>query len=310
MRLLHDIEHLKLRKPAVTIGTFDGVHPGHRRIISVLNDTAEKCGGESLLITFHPHPRHILTPETNLKLLNTIEEKTALLEKTGIDNMVVFPFTREFSRLGAYTFVKEYLVNRIGVCCLIFGYDHLFGKDREGSFDNLKKYSKEFGFGVIKVDAFAKDSRNFSSTYIRKLIAEGYVKEAHGYLGYPYPLTGEVRDGYGIGRTIGFPTANLRIWDNKKLLPGNGVYAVRVTVDDSAFTGMLNIGYRPTVNSAAREKSVEVHIVDFEQDIYNKAVRIEFVDRIRDEIRFESRDALAKQLQADKEKAILLTRGG
>lgn len=293
-----------VRNPVLTTGTFDGVHKGHRHIIDRLRSIADEADGETVVFTFFPHPRMILFPDdTNLRLLNTQNEKIELLEKAGVDHLIIFPFSKEFSRLNALEFVRDILVNQLHISRLVIGYDHQFGRNREGTIAHLRELSPMFGFQVEEIPAQMVDSVNVSSTKIRAALTEGDIATAANFLGYNYPLTGLVVGGQQIGRSIGFPTANLKIIDNHKLIPGDGVYAVNVSMKAGQFGGMLNIGSRPTINSGASQKSIEVNIFDFEGELYNELLKVEFIKKIRDERKFEDLSRLKLQLENDRLKA-------
>ena len=300
MRIFNSFDEVdKISFPVLTIGTFDGVHIGHQKIIQQLKEEALQLGGESVLFTFYPHPRMVLFPDAHgLQLLTTQEEKLKFLEVCGIDNVIVQPFTFDFSRLTALEFVRDYLVNKLHVKKLIIGYDHQFGKNREGSIDFLRTLADVYEFEVIEIPAQDIDDVNVSSTKIRNALKSGDVDTACNYLGRPYSLTGKVVHGKELGRTIGFPTANIHVSDDTKLIPANGVYAVKVSVGTSSYHGMLNIGNRPTVNSTV-DRSIEVHIFDFDSLIYDAKITIEFIRFIRQEKEFSSVEALRSQLQED-----------
>jgi riboflavin kinase/FMN adenylyltransferase len=292
-------------RSAVTIGTFDGVHSGHQVIINQLKRAAEKINGESVLLTFFPHPRMVLYPDDNeLRLLNTIDERIEMLAKAGIDHLIVHPFSKEFSRLTSTEFVRDILVNKLNVATLVIGYDHHFGRNREGSFEHLEELSPLYDFTVEEIAAQEIQQVNISSTKIRNSLLAGEINAANQFLGYDYFIEGTVVDGNKLGREIGFPTANVKINEWYKLIPANGVYAVKVKIDNSCFNGMLNIGKRPTIDDS--NETIEVNIFDFDQDIYNKAIRIKFIERIRNEQKFEQVSNLKSQLEIDKEKAIQL----
>ncbi|MTI22072.1 bifunctional riboflavin kinase/FAD synthetase [Fulvivirga sp. RKSG066] len=304
MNIYHSIEDFnKLDYAVVTSGTFDGVHVGHQTILSRLKEVAKKYGGETVLITYWPHPRLVLYPEqTDLKLLNTFEEKADLLKKQGIDHLLRIPFTKDFAKTTSEQFIRNLLVNRIGTKKLVIGYDHRFGKNREGSFEHLKKNSSKYGFDVEEISRQDVDNVAVSSTKIRNALTEGEVSTAAHLLGNPYLLQGRVVKGEKLGRMIGFPTANIEIEFRHKLIPADGAYAVFVEYEGRMYKGMLNIGFRPTVSGLNR--SIEVHIIDFDKEIYGETLSIQFVDRIRPETKFEDIEALKKQLQADKTLAI------
>ena len=304
MNVITDIEQFKpVRKPFVTIGTFDGVHFGHRVILKKIREEAKAEKGTSVLLTFYPHPRTVLFPDDNsLKLLNTQNEKIELLDEFGIENLIILPFTLEFSRLNAFDFVRDVLVNKIGVYKLIIGYDHQFGRNREGNYKQLEEYAALFDFEIEEIPAQEIDDIKISSTKIRKALFEGDLQKAEEYLGYPYSLSGMVIEGDKLGRSIGFPTANLKVYDKHKLIPANGVYAVLVKYNDKRFKGMMNIGRRPTVNNTDLGLAMEVHLFNFNEDIYHKEITVLLRKRIRDEIKFDNLTALKKQLEKDKVK--------
>lgn len=295
----HSIE--KIHHPVITIGTFDGVHIGHQKIINQLNEEAEKINGESVLFTFYPHPRMVLYPESHgIKLIQTQEEKLAKLEKMGLKNCIVFPFTFEFSRMTALEFVRDFLVNQLHVKKLVIGYDHQFGKNREGSLQFLKDICDTYEFEVIEIPAQDIDEVNVSSTKIREAILAGNLEKANEYLGDTFELSGTVVKGNQLGRTIGYPTANIVLNSDLKLIPGNGVYAVRVNVRGTWFDGMMNIGTRPTVVSNGG-RTIEVNIFDFEETIYDETVTVQFLSKWRDEQKFNGLEELKNQLKIDEE---------
>lgn len=300
MKIYSSIEEFQnVERPIVTTGTFDGVHFGHRKIIDRLKDLAQSCSGETVLLTFSPHPRMVLFPEDqDLKLLNTIEEKKQLLEKAGVQHLIIHQFTKKFSRISSINFVRDILVNEINTHKLVIGYNHHFGRNREGSFEHLQKFASVYGFEVEEIPVQFLDNVDVSSTKIRKALFLGYVDKAAEYLGYQYELSGTVVKGSAIGRSIGFPTANLDLGDVKKIIPADGVYAVWVIVDKITYKGMMNIGKKPTLNSKIR--TLEIHLLDFDQYIYNKQIKIKFVKRIRDEIAFSELIELKKQLEKDR----------
>lgn len=285
----------------VTPGTFDGVHKGHRKILSRLKERATKSGGESVVLTFHPHPRIVLQGEdTNLRLLNTLEEKTELLRKAGIDHFIIHPFTMEFSRTSVVHYVRDMLVGQIGMKQLVIGYDHHFGRNREGSLENLEELAPLYEFEIEEIPAQEIDDVNVSSTKIRKALVAGDVELAHQYLGYPYKLSGIVVPGQQIGRQLGFPTANISVKHPLKMIPEKGVYAVRVILDSGVYRGMLNIGVRPTVTEHTSHQTIEVHILGVDEELYNQSISVEFVARLRDEVEFGSTEALMDQLKEDR----------
>ena len=295
----HSIE--KIHHPVITIGTFDGVHIGHQKIIKQLNEEAEKVNGESVLFTFYPHPRMVLYPESHgIKLIQTQEEKLAKLQKMGLKNCIVFPFTFEFSRMTALEFVRDFLVNKLHVKKLVIGYDHQFGKNREGSIQFLKDICDTYDFEVIEIPAQDIDEVNVSSTKIRDAILKGNIEKANDYLGDLFELSGTVVKENQLGRTIGYPTANIVLNSELKLIPGNGVYAVRVLVRGTWFDGMMNIGMRPTVSSNGG-RTIEVNIFDFDETIYDETVTVQFLSKWRDEQKFNGLDELKNQLKIDEE---------
>lgn len=306
MNIYRNINEFKAKGDVViTTGTFDGVHVGHRKIIQRVTELAKKINGESVLLTFFPHPRMVLYPEQNdLRLINTIEERIELLKETGVDHLIIHPFTKEFSRITSLYFVRDILVNKLNTKKLVIGYDHHFGKNREGSFEHLKEYGPVYGFDVEEISAQEIQQINISSTKIRNSVLIGEIKAANQFLGYNYFINGTVVEGEKIGRQIGFPTANLKVNDWYKLIPGNGVYAVRVGFEGVTYNGMLNIGTRPTISG--NDVTVEVHLFNFNQDIYTKNLRIEFIEKIREEEKFNQLTDLQNQLNHDKQKALSL----
>lgn len=287
--------------PVLTIGTFDGVHIGHQKIIDQLNEEARMIGGESVLFTFFPHPRMVLFPDSHgLQLIQTQEEKLEKLKRMGLQNIIVYPFTYEFSRLTALEFVRDLLVNQLHVRKVVIGYDHQFGKNREGSIEFLKKVATTYDFQVIEIPAQEINEVNVSSTKVRQAILEGDVTKANHFLGEPFQITGTVIHGNALGRTIGYPTANIEVNSPLKLIPGNGVYGVSVQIEDANFNGMMNIGVRPTVGGELK-RTVEVHIFDFDKDIYDKVITVHFLSKWREEKRFGSLEELKEQLKKDEE---------
>lgn len=283
----------------LTTGTFDGVHLGHLRIIERLSELAHASKGESVVLTFHPHPRLILYPDDgSLKLLSTLEEKISLLEAAGIQHLIIHPFSLEFSRLSSLDFVRNIIVGQIGTKKLVIGYNHHFGRNREGSFEHLKEFGPVYGFDVEEISARDVDQVEVSSTKIRNALLAGDVRTATAYLGREYSLQGIVVKGKQLGRTIGYPTANIEVGDSYKLIPADGIYAVRVDLEGSIYQGMMSIGMNPTVNGTMR--TIEVNILNFEKDIYDKRVKICFVQRIRNEQKFAGLEELKKQLHRDK----------
>ena len=300
MRIFNDLNAVaEILNPVVTIGTFDGVHLGHQKILQTLLDEAQRIDGESVLLTFYPHPRMILYPESHgMKLLQTQAEKMEKLSEYGLQNLIIYPFSFDFSRLTALEFVRDILVNKLHVRKIVIGYDHQFGKNREGNIQYLKDIAETYEFEVIEIPAQDIDEVNISSTKIREALLKGDVKRAAVFLGQCYQLSGKVIRGRALGRTIGYPTANIEVNSDLKLVPGIGVYAVEVYVEGKTLRGMLNIGRRPTVVSTDNV-NLEVHILDFQEDIYDKMITLRFMERVRDEQKFESVEALKEQLQKD-----------
>jgi riboflavin kinase/FMN adenylyltransferase len=289
-------------KTIVTIGTFDGIHIGHQKILKNLIRTANNEGKKSVLLTFFPHPRMVLQKENKILLLNTIKEKSSLLEKMGLDYLIIHPFSREFSRLTALDFVRDILVNKLNTSRLIIGYDHHFGKNREGNIHQLKEYSLLYDFKVEEIPAQDIDDVSVSSTKIRTALKDGNLKTANNYLGYHYMLNGSVVSGKKLGGTIGFPTANLEIKEPYKLVPKTGVYIIKTYINTVLYTGIMNIGFNPTV--LGKHQTIEAHLFDFNEDLYGKEITIEFIYFLREEHKFKSIEELVVQLNIDKENAI------
>ena len=286
------------RKTIITIGTFDGVHLGHQSILKKVVEAKENNTYESSLLTFFPHPRMVLQQDTSIKLLNTIDEKAELLDKFGIDNLIIHPFDAAFSNLSAEEFVKEILVDRLNIHKIIIGHDHRFGKNRSADINDLISFGKKYGFEVEQINAHEIDEIAISSTKIRKALMEGNIKLANQFLGYSYFISGKVIEGKKIGRTLGFPTANIQINESYKLLPKNGVYIVSSEINDILYFGMMNIGNNPTLGE--NEQSIEVHYFDMSENIYNKKLKISILEHIRDEQKFNSLTELQAQLEKDK----------
>lgn len=303
MRIYNGIEEFEqLNFAVVTIGSFDGVHVGHQKIIERLTSIAEIRNGESVLMTFWPHPRHILTPEDkSLKILTTFDEKAGLLKQSGIDHLIKIPFTSEFSQLSSSEFIKLYLLEKINTKVLVIGYDHRFGKNREGSFENIKNNSEQYGFEVEEIPEQDINNVAVSSTKIRKALFEGNVDLASKFLGRNYTISGNVVPGNKIGRQLGFPTANILPDNEYKLIPGDGIYAVRVEFENVFYDGMLSIGFRPTIGLS--ERTIEVNIFNFNLDIYNQQLTIHFITKFRDEMKFDNLEELQVQLSRDYETA-------
>lgn len=297
---LDDIQPLP--NAVVTSGTFDGVHRGHQTILSRLTEVARASGGESVLITYWPHPRTVVSNDSqNLKLLTTLDEKIELLDQAGVDYLVVIPFTRSFSELTSEEYIRQILIDKIGTKKLVIGYDHRFGRDREGGFDYIQAHQSEYGFGVEEIPRQDVEAVGVSSSKIRAALNEGNIQTANRFLGRLYSLTGTVVKGRQLGRTIGFPTANLQVDDQSKLIPANGVYAVDVDYAGQTLGGMLNIGFRPTV--AGTNQTIETYIFDFDKDIYGEHITLKFREFLRPEQKFDGLPALVAQLKRDEESA-------
>ena len=295
-------ENLRLSAPVATLGIFDGVHRGHRVLLDFLVSRAKENNSESVVITFSPHPRLVLDQDTsNLSFLTTLEEKKVLLANAGIDHMIVIEFTREFSNISACDFIKDILIGKIGVRRLVIGHDHHFGRRGEGDYNTIKKCSEDLDFSVDQVPAFIGEDGIISSSIIRQALLAGKLEEANRWLGYEYSLTGKIIEGKMIGRSIGFPTANIDPDSDHKLIPATGVYAVKVLIGDKTFPGMLSIGSNPTVNSDLTLRSIEVHILGFDEDIYGKTITLIFIKRLRDEKKFENLNQLKEQMSLDRQ---------
>lgn len=301
--LQHSASFSPKTKTTVTVGTFDGVHLGHQKIIAKLVAAAKKNGSASTLLTFDPHPRKVVQPNATVTLIQTLEERAETLAHLGLQHMVVHPFTKAFSQLSAADYVKEFLVDMLNIDQIIIGHNHRFGKNRTASVEDLQHFGNIYGFKVTQISAEEIDNICISSTKIRTALAMGDVATAHAFLGHPFTLSGSVIEGQQRGRTIGFPTANIAVNHPDKIIPKNGVYAVRVHLKNTERLGMMNIGTNPTVNGEHR--SIEVHIFDWSDDIYNKPIQVSLIERIRDELKFDSIEALRKQLEKDKE--VILT---
>ena len=289
-------------KSIVTIGTFDGVHLGHRVILKRMKEIAKKTKGKSVLLTFSPHPRHVLHKDNqDMKLITTLQEKQDLINQAGLDNLVIHEFTKKFSRIKPVNFVRDILVEQLNVHTLVIGYDHHFGRNREGSIQELTTLADLYDFNIEKIDPQYFEDVTVSSSKIRKLIEKGEMVKAKQYLGYEFMLNGKVIKGNSLGKTINFPTANIVVENKWKILPTDGVYAVKIVLETKEYKGMMNIGQKPTVDGNG--KSLEVNIFDFNQDIYGEGMEIRFVKRIRDERKFENLLGLKKQLLIDRNKA-------
>ena len=284
------------------MGTFDGVHIGHKKILERVIQNTDNDKYESLVLTFFPHPRMVLQEDCDIKLLNTIDEKIDLLEEIGLENLVIHPFDETFSRLTAEEFVKTILVDRFHIQKIIIGHDHRFGRNRTANIDDLIAFGEQYDFEVEQISVQEINEISVSSTKIRNALLEGNMTLANDYLGYDYFLTGEVTQGKQLGRTINFPTANIKIKENYKLIPQNGVYIVKSLIDQKVVFGMMNIGFNPTVNG--QDRSIEVHYFDFNADLYHQKIRVSILHRIRSEQKFGRFDLLKAQLEKDKQMAI------
>ena len=303
MNTIDFFEAYKAENPsAITIGTFDGVHVGHRKIIE--NLIAKSEGLDTMLLTFFPHPRMVLQQDSNIKLINTIDERIQLLEATGLNTLIIYPFNREFSRLKARDFVRDFLIDHLNLKKIIIGYDHRFGRNRTANIDDLREFGEAFDFKVEEIQAKEIDDVTISSTKIRKALNEGDIATANAYLGYEFMLTGIVISGKGLGNTIDFPTANIHIKETYKLIPRQGVYFVKSIINNSTVFGMMNIGMNPTVEG--KSQTIEVHFFDFDRDIYDEEIQVRLIKRLRDEQKFESVAQLKEQLRKDKQTSLAL----
>jgi riboflavin kinase / FMN adenylyltransferase len=304
MKIYYNIDDFSpVKNATVTSGTFDGVHVGHQTILSRVKEIAERHAGETVVITFWPHPRFILNPiDTSLKLLNTFEEKAELLKEQGIHHLLRIPFTKEFSQISSQEFISKILVEKIGTKKLVIGYDHRFGKNREGSFDQLKINGPALGFDVEEIPRQDVDHVGVSSSKIRVALEEGDTKTANHFLGRSYSLRGSVIKGDKLGRVLGFPTANIDVDSHHKLVPAEGIYAVTVEHEHKTYKGMLYIGNRPTVDGSRR--SIEVNIFDFADEIYGQTIKINLMESLRKDSKFHDLEALKEQLHRDKEQAL------
>ena len=304
MKVVRDnetVEHNK--KSVITVGTFDGVHSGHKKIISFLNERKYKKGLRSVVVTFDPHPQAVLKNKAkDIKILTTTDEKLEIFKKLDVDLVYIINFTKEFSQTSAEDFIKGFLVEKIGLSELVIGYDHMFGKDRQGSIETIKKLSEEFGFEADRVDEYKIEGEVVSSTTIRRYLSEGNIAKANLLLGREYSIEGKVVEGFKRGRAIGYPTANIRISDEMKQIPKIGIYAVTVELD-KYYQGMMSIGYNPTV-SDEKKINLEVHIFDFDRDIYGEKIKVNFVDYIRDEVKFDNLELMKSEIDNDKMKCL------
>ncbi len=303
MEIIHSLSNYHhTENTVVTIGTFDGVHIGHQKIIEQVVKTAKKLGKKSVLLTFFPHPRMVLQKDASIELINTIDERAHLLSKTGLDFLIIHPFSIAFSRLTALDFVRKILVNQLNTSKLIIGYDHHFGKNREGNLEQLTEYSHLYNFTVEEIPAQDINDVAVSSTKIRKALSEKNIKTANKYLGYNFMLSGTVINGKQLGGKIGFPTANLSIKETYKLIPKTGVYVVKSIIGTKTIFGMMNIGFRPTIEG--KHQTIEVHFFDFKENLYTKSLTVEILFFLRDEEKFDSVEKLILQLKEDKKIAL------
>lgn len=308
MKIFHDISEIhKDENTFLTLGTFDGVHLGHQKIIDKLIRKTKSAGGRNFLITFDPHPRNVISKNTDFKILSTPAEKAVVLEKLGIMNLLVINFTKEFSQLSAEEFFKDYIIDRIGVKDIIIGYDHHFGKGRGGDESTLRDMGRQYGFGVETVDAFRSEGQIISSTKIRKALVDGEIKTANSYLGRNYEFSGSVIEGDKRGRELGFPTANIKLENEFKLLPALGIYLVEFFIGSIRHYGLLSIGKRPTFYNSGKIVP-EVYIYDFDEEIYGESVKVYVIERLRGEEKFSSADELVKQMKIDKRNGIEIIR--
>ncbi|HTD39368.1 MAG TPA: bifunctional riboflavin kinase/FAD synthetase [Mucilaginibacter sp.] len=305
MKIYHNIdEFVPVKNAVVTIGTFDGVHLGHRKIIERVTQLAKESSGETVILTFFPHPRMIIHPEDqSLKMINTMEEKAHLLEQLGVDHLIITPFSRDFSNQTAEEYIRNILVNKIGTKKIVIGYDHRFGKDRQGGLTELQQLAPIYSYEVVEIPEQDIHDVAISSTRIRQALLGDEIELANEFLGYPFSISGKVNRGDQIGRTIGYPTANILIEETYKLIPGDGIFAVKVWLSDQEHKGMGYIGQRPTINGMTR--NIEVNIFDFNQDIYSQPIRMEFLHFVRGDIKFTSLEDLTTQLGKDKETVTL-----
>jgi len=298
MKVFHSISSYKNTKPSVvTIGTFDGVHIGHQAIISQLLAASKKEDLTSIVLTFFPHPRMVLQEEASIQLINTISEREDFLQKTGLENLIIQPFTKEFSRLTALEFVRDILVNQLHIKKIIIGYDHRFGRNRDANIEDLIEFGKTYDFEVEEIKVQQLDDVSISSTKIRKALSEGKLKTANTFLGHPFTLSGRVVSGRGIGKTLTFPTANLQVAENYKIIPKKGVYLVQSEISGNTIFGLTNIGTNPTVGGT--HQTIETYFLDYTENLYNKTLQLKFITKIRDEKVFENVEELKTAIKED-----------
>lgn len=305
MNIYRDIkEVLYNEKTAVTIGTYDGLHLAHRQIVNKVTSLAKEKGLRSFIVTFEPHPQEVLKNKTpDIKLLTAIDEKLRLFEAAGVENVLIINFTESFSKTDAREFYERYIISSIGISDLVIGYDHLFGRNREGSIETLKSLSREFGFEIHRVDEIDVEGKPVSSTRIRHALADGNIEEANKLLGYEYGFDGIVVEGDKVGRTIGYPTVNLKPVKENKVMPKEGIYCVRVTHNNTEYYGMMYHGFRPTLSEGIK-RALEVHIFDFDKTVYGDKITIKFLVRLRDDKKFSGKDELIAQIDKDKEDSL------
>tara|TARA_B100000809_G_scaffold146913_1_gene144429 strand:+ start:2771 stop:3703 length:933 start_codon:yes stop_codon:yes gene_type:complete len=287
----------KKNSSVVTIGTFDGVHMGHKAILTQLVNAAKNENLASILLTFFPHPRMVLQKDSSVRLINTIKERSEIIEQTGVSNLIIHPFTKEFSRLTALEFVRDILVNQLHIKKIIIGYDHQFGRNRTATIKDLREFGKTYDFEVVEITAQQLQNVAISSTKIRKALEEGNVQTTNQYLGYPFILSGKIVKGKGIGKTLAFPTANLKIKEDYKLIPKNGVYLVKSVISEKEVFGLTNIGTNPTVGGI--HKTIETYFLDYKNDLYDQDIQLHFIKRIREEKTFYSKEALKTAIKED-----------
>lgn len=293
-------EFSNVKNPIVTVGTFDGVHLGHQKILKRLKEIAKHKDGETVLLTFFPHPRLVIFPEDNdLKLINTLEEKIELLDQFGLDHLIILPFDKTFSRISPTEYVRDFLVNKINVNTLVIGYDHRFGRNRAGNLKLLSELSPVYNFGLEEITAQEIAEIKVSSTKIRSAILSGDIIKATKYLQHTFTLKGKIIKGKQIGRTIGFPTANIKIEESYKIIPQDGAYVIQGEIDGIIYDGMLNIGNRPTVNNN-NKKTIEAFLFDLDHDVYDKQIKVLFIKKLRDEKKYNSLNELKEQLTKDR----------
>lgn len=306
VKVYTDLDNLKIEKPVVTIGVFDGLHKGHQKLLELVCRKADELGGESVVITFWPHPRMVLGKEDpGFQLLSTLEEKELLMRKWGVNNLIILPFTKEFSQISGRSFIKDMLVDKIGIKYLFVGDDHRFGSDRDGGKQLLIEMGSLYGFGITNLDSQIEGSSRISSSLVRQALNSGDLAKANSLLGFPFMMLGKVVEGSQMGRKIGFPTANIECCIDNKQIPEQGVYVVKVNIGDEELGGMLNIGTRPTIDKNLK-RSIEVHIFDLSRDLYGQKLLISFIDRLRDEMKFKNVDELKIQLIKDRQDALAL----